>query len=72
MHNLPTMDKLFAPCLYIIHTSLPPKKEEPLNNGQNTHLQRVHYSEIPLYTTADDFTKAYVSNEVEEASYLVN
>ena len=42
------MDKLLAPCLYI-HTFLPPKKEQPLNNGQNTRPQSVHYSEVPLY-----------------------
>ena len=39
-NNLPTMDKLFAPCLHIFHTFL--------------HLKKghcVHYSEVPLYHT---------------------
>ena len=31
----PYNDTLFAPCLYnIVHTYLPPKKGQPLNNGQ--------------------------------------
>ena len=47
--NLPTMDKLFALYLYIVHTFLPPKKRQPLNNGQNARPQHVHYSEVPLY-----------------------
>ena len=46
------MDKLLAPCLYIVHTFLPPKKGQPLNNGQNTRPQSVHYSEVPLYILA--------------------
>ena len=33
MDNLPTMDIQFAPCLYIVHTFLPPNKGQPLNNG---------------------------------------
>ena len=48
--NLPTMDKLFTPCPYIVHTFLPPKKGQPLNNGQNARPQPVHYSEVPLYS----------------------
>ena len=44
------MDKQFALSLYIVHTFLPPKKGQPLSNGQNAHPQRVHYSEVPLYT----------------------
>ena len=31
----PPYNKLFTPCLYIVHTFLPPKKGHPLNNGQN-------------------------------------
>ena len=46
----PTTDKLFTLCLYIAHIFLPPKKGQPLNNGQNARPQRVHYSEVPLYT----------------------
>ena len=49
MDNLPTMDKLLAPYLYIVHTFLPPNKGQPLNNGQNACPQCVHYSEVPLY-----------------------
>ena len=41
--NLPTMDKMFTPCLYRF---LPPKKGQPPYNGQNVHPQRVHYSEV--------------------------
>ena len=53
MDNLPTMDKLFASCLYnIVHTFLPLEKGQPLNNGQNARPQCVHYSEVPLYTYA--------------------
>ena len=29
----------------------PPKKGQPPNNGQNTRPQRVHCSEVPLYTS---------------------
>ena len=36
------------PCLFIVHSFLPPKKG-PLNNGQNSHPKRVHYLEVPLY-----------------------
>ena len=50
MDNLPTMDKLLAAYLYIVHTFLPPNKGQPLNNGQNACPQCVHYSEVPLYT----------------------
>ena len=25
------------------------RKGQPLNNGQDAHLQLVHYSEVPLY-----------------------
>ena len=42
------MDTQFAPCPYIVHTFLPSKKGQPLNNGQNACLQLVHYSEVPL------------------------
>ena len=49
MDNLPTMDTQFAPYLHIVHTFLPPKKGQPLNNGQNARPQCVHYSEVPLY-----------------------
>ena len=39
--------KLFALCLYIVHTFLPPKKGQPLNNGQMlipnvSIIQRLH------------------------------
>ena len=36
--------------MIIVHTFLPPKKGQPLNNGQNGRPQCVHYSEDPLYT----------------------
>ena len=39
------MDTLFTPCLYIVHTFLPPKKGQPLNNGQNARPQ---CSEVPF------------------------
>ena len=49
-----TNSKQFAPCLLyhirIVHTFLPPKKGQHLNNGQNTCPKCVHYSEIPLYS----------------------
>ena len=41
---IPTMDKLFVPCLYIVHTFLLPKKGKLLNNGENK------FSEVPLRT----------------------
>ena len=41
---------LFTPYLYIVHTFLPPKKGQPLKNGQNARPQCVHYSEVPLYS----------------------
>ena len=37
------MDTLFTPYLYIVHTFLPPKKGQPLNNGQNARPQCVHF-----------------------------
>ena len=37
-----------AHSLPIVHTFLPPKKGQPLNNGQNARPQCVHYSEVPL------------------------
>ena len=43
----PTINRqLFASCLYEVHTFLPPKKGQPLNNGQNACPQCVHYSEM--------------------------
>ena len=36
--------------IIIVHTFLPLKKGQPLNNGQNGRPQCVHYSEVPLYT----------------------
>ena len=36
------------PLLYNAHTFLPPKKGQPLNNGQNARPQRLHYSEVSL------------------------
>ena len=38
------------PLLTYCPTFLPPKKGQPLNNGQNGRPQYVHYSEVPLYT----------------------
>ena len=35
--------------VYTVHTFLPPKKGQPLNNGQNARPQCVYYSEVPLY-----------------------
>ena len=54
MDNLPTMDTLFAPYLYMlsIHFYLR-RRGQPLNNRQNACPKRVHYSEVPLYYTAD-------------------
>ena len=48
MDNLPTMDALFAPYLCIVHTFLPPKKGQPLNNGQMlapnvSIIRRIHW-----------------------------
>ena len=43
------MDKLFAPYLYIVHTFIPPKKGNPLNNEQNARPQLVQ-SFTTLYT----------------------
>ena len=34
----------------IIIVQKPPKKGQPLNNGQNACPQCVHYSEVPLYS----------------------
>ena len=39
--------------IIIVHIFLPPKKGHPLNNGQNTRPQLVHYSEVPLYNGGD-------------------
>ena len=37
-----------SPPAYIL--SIPQKKGQSLNNGQNACTQLVHYSEVPLYT----------------------
>ena len=64
MDNLPTIDKLFAlvynNCLCI---STPPKKGQPLNNGQNARPQLVHYSEAPL-VVAECLCIQYLIREV--------
>ena len=39
-----------SPPAYIVYTFLPPKKGQPLNNGQKANPQCVHYQEVPLYT----------------------
>ena len=44
--------------IIIVHTFLPQKKGQPLNNGQNTPPQSVHYSEVPLYPIIHD--KKYI------------
>ena len=61
LDNLPTMDTLLTPCPYIVHTFLPPKKGQPLNNGQNARPQYVHYSEVPLYTVGRESRSRGVS-----------
>ena len=45
----------------------PLKKGQPLNNGQNTRPQRVHCSEVPLYT---DGGAGVQVNEAFAAQYV--